>query len=620
MRTNHRRVRPLLPVTMLACVAALLLVSAKHVNGYPVEKKFPQETHNPLQQWAAEAASEAHSPANGISLQINTTVLKSSGDWVEVKWSGVPYPSYDDLIAVYVPANASITATAPAKFKFVARADPGHMQEGAGSTRFRMLNMRADMRFVFVRGGPVAPQIVASSEVLQLLHPNEPTGVHLALTGNPSEMLVQWVTRDAGTPYVTWGTSPGKHDAGSSSGLPPLTYTRQDVCGAPANGIGYMDPGVMQRAVMSGLQSGQRYYYVVGDKDADTWSAEFSFVAPPAPGPHSSASFFAIADLGQTDVDGSNEGIEMVSSLPTTRLMAQPEHAQGRGLIVHNGDIAYGLGFVATWDTYFDQIQPLAASMPYMTTPGNHERNWPGTGDLFDGTGAMVTDSFGECGVPYERRLTMPTPGTDQMWYSFDYGPVHFLQYSTEHPFGPGTPQHDFILRDLAAVNRSVTPWLLVGGHRPFYIDSLDRRIPDGDQDVAAALRASLESAFLEAGVDLTLHGHHHSYQRTCPMYNGTCVEAREDGSHAAPMHLVIGHAGAGLCYNILPDKPRFWEVVKVEHGFAKMDANMTHLAVQVILSADGSVMDEFVMTKGVSLAEGASLHPHASAPLLSAS
>ena len=30
-------------------------------------------------------------------------------------------------------------------------------------------------------------------------------------------------------------------------------------------------------------------------------------------------------------------------------------------------------------------------------------------------------------------------------YYSFDYGPVHFLVYSSEHPFGTGTSQLAFI-------------------------------------------------------------------------------------------------------------------------------------------------------------------------------
>lgn len=32
----------------------------------------------------------------------------------------------------------------------------------------------------------------------------------------------------------------------------------------------------------------------------------------------------------------------------------------------------------------------------------------------------------------------MPLPGPDKWWYSFDFGPIHFLQYSTEHDFALG--------------------------------------------------------------------------------------------------------------------------------------------------------------------------------------
>ncbi len=32
-----------------------------------------------------------------------------------------------------------------------------------------------------------------------------------------------------------------------------------------------------------------------------------------------------------------------------------------------------------------------------------------------------------------------------------------------------GSAQWEFMAKDLAAVNRSVTPWLVVGHHRPYY-------------------------------------------------------------------------------------------------------------------------------------------------------
>jgi len=47
----------------------------------------------------------------------------------------------------------------------------------------------------------------------------------------------------------------------------------------------------------------------------------------------------------------------------------------------------------------------------------------------------------GECGVAFEKRIRMPLSGKDKWWFSFDFGPIHFLQYSTEHAFHPGAWQ-----------------------------------------------------------------------------------------------------------------------------------------------------------------------------------
>jgi hypothetical protein len=40
---------------------------------------------------------------------------------------------------------------------------------------------------------------------------------------------------------------------------------------------------------------------------------------------------------------------------------------------------------VTQWDNFFHQIAPLASRLPYMTAPGNHERDWPGSGDKWVG-------------------------------------------------------------------------------------------------------------------------------------------------------------------------------------------------------------------------------------------
>jgi hypothetical protein len=68
---------------------------------------------------------------------------------------------------------------------------------------------------------------------------------------------------------------------------------------------------------------------------------------------------------------------------------------------------------------------------------------------------------------------------------------------------------------------------------------------------VQSKLRQSLEGLLVSAKVDLALWGHHHSYQRTCPVINGTCTAG-------APVHLVVGTAGYELTKNFEPTLPSY--------------------------------------------------------------
>lgn len=123
---------------------------------------------------------------------------------------------------------------------------------------------------------------------------------------------------------------------------------------------------------------------------------------------------------------------------------------------------------------------------------------------------------------------------------------------------------------------------VVVGGHRPIYVDSTFDRFPDGDLTVARDLQSALEEMLLRYRVDLTWHGHHHSYQRTCPLFRHQCMPPHADGSQAAPVHLVIGHAGAGLSWGVSPQPPSWIQVVKLQHGFMRVTANGTHFTCQV--------------------------------------
>lgn len=59
---------------------------------------------------------------------------------------------------------------------------------------------------------------------------------------------------------------------------------------------------------------------------------------------------------------------------------------------------------------------------------------------------------------------------------------------------------------------------------RPFVVDSTFDIGNASDTAVSADLQEAFEEVFYENGVDMTWHGHHHSYQRSCPLYRGQCL------------------------------------------------------------------------------------------------
>lgn len=157
----------------------------------------------------------------------------------------------------------------------------------------------------------------------------------------------------------------------------------------------------------------------------------------------------------------------------------------------------------------------------------------------------------------FKNRLPMPkvdtaTSALAPFYYSFDYGPVHFVVYSSEHPFSKGSEQWDFINRDLQAASapaaRAARPWIVVWSHRPLYCSDLmtweDRCLHE-----ATEYRANIEAMLLAAKVDLHISGHNHQYERSWPVsgcnkdYQG-CTVTKSYHNPTQPVHIVNGAGG----------------------------------------------------------------------------
>eukprot|EP00004_Rigifila_ramosa_P004771 TRINITY_DN1524_c0_g1_i2.p1 TRINITY_DN1524_c0_g1~~TRINITY_DN1524_c0_g1_i2.p1 ORF type:complete len:476 (-),score=113.37 TRINITY_DN1524_c0_g1_i2:40-1446(-) len=395
-----------------------------------------------------------------------------------------------------------------------------------------------------------------------------PTQVHLVLAESfGTSIRVNWVTETTEPlpPVVRFSTAAAGDLAQRATGI-ARTYTEDDMCGASGGHAGWT-----YDVVLADLQPATRYIYVVGSDASGVWSQQFSFVSPPAAGARE-VSFLAYGDNG---------GPWAGAGQRTMALMAENEvDFAAFSLLI--GDLSYADGRQYYWDDWGEQIEPLAARMPFFVTNGNHE---------FDD---------GECSVPYYTRFRMPDNGygddtSDQgLWYSFEYGPVKFVHMSTEYPFVRGTPQHNFLVQALNDTNRSRTPWLVFTMHRPMYGGSCD--------SICALLRSDVEPELIRAKVDLALQAHIHNYQRWCAMEGGRCVTPSNNGvftSPAAPVHLLIGMAGRSFSTRE-EEAPKDLnvELTITRMGYTRMMANETTFTVELVAESDSRVYDTVVIRK----------------------
>ena len=122
------------------------------------------------------------------------------------------------------------------------------------------------------------------------------------------------------------------------------------------------------------------------------------------------------------------------------------------------------------WTEFLDLIEEAAASIPYMTCPGNHEYSC----NHKENDQYAYTKNF----TAYNYRFHMPSSsskGTKNMWFSFNFGNIHFISVDTEtdypdapegsHMFGD---QLSWLKEDLASVDRTKYPWVIATGFLPF--------------------------------------------------------------------------------------------------------------------------------------------------------
>jgi acid phosphatase type 7 len=415
-----------------------------------------------------------------------------------------------------------------------------------------------------------------------------PTGIHLALGNDPSEMVVQFTTGDQeGTPVARYSKHNG--DSIKASGV-SHTYTAGDMCEEPANVTEagkFQPPGMIHVIRLTGLEPNTVYEYEVGFAHGQgiTWSDTFSFTSSPVPGDATPFSYVVYGDQGCPG-DGWGDGGKWISAM-AEREVSNPDSPIRA--VHHFGDLSYARGAAHIWDEWLNMISPVTTKIPLMISVGNHEVDYLG-GGYRPIWGNFHNDSGGECAVPTLNHFTMPnsTGSNSVFWYAYSFGSVRTLVASTEHDLAPGSQQHTWLESELQSVDRSVTPWVLEL-HRPLYQSQMNW----ADNAVGIARRLELDQMLTDYKVDLVLAGHYHSYLRTCDgLRNSKC-------HNGGPMHITIGSAGAEFTLSDM--YPNSWteKFVMGNYGYGRITvANATAMLFEYVKAGDekdekaGSVLD----------------------------
>ena len=388
----------------------------------------------------------------------------------------------------------------------------------------------------------------------------EPEQIHLALTENQDEMVVQWGTEEntqvsCNSPTdVEYGIEAGELDMSQSGSEDMYDWT---TC--------------VHTVILPDLDGNITYYYRVGG--SGEWSDIYSFTTRSTLLVDNNVRIGAIADHGTSS-----------NSEETTENMLSSD----LDLVIHAGDISYandagsgGIGDQRIWDEYQNQIEVIASQIPHMYAPGNHE-----------------DESEPHEFEAYETRF-YNTGDSTSFWYSFDFEGVHIVSLSTEHNYDTGSTQYGWLEGDLEAAheNREEVPWIVVFAHRPMYSSN--------NHGSEIEFRDAMEELLYRYQVDLAIWGHDHGYERSYPVYqeeiysNMTGTENEPYYQPGATIHTVVGMAGRSL-YNDFDEPQPAWSYYREasSYGYTYFTITNDGLLHYEYLRNDGTVGDEFWITK----------------------
>jgi hypothetical protein len=357
-----------------------------------------------------------------------------------------------------------------------------------------------------------------------------------------SSAIVVWTTREIAGGEVQYESASGAR----GTRAPETRLFQASLTGLPYDYF-------QHEARLTGLAASTRYGYTIVRSETSLSSGDAFVTAPPRG--TGAVRFIAFGDSGV----GSAE----------QRQLAGRMTADVFDLSLHTGDVVYGSPTMQGGGSYaqygpwfFDIYAPWLRSRPFFPSIGNHDDE--------------VQDAR-----PYRDLFVLPEHGAAsgygdhaERFYSFDYGPVHFVAIDTELAFrDPARRQAQltWLEQDLAATSM---PWRVAYMHRSPYTAGTHH-----GSDLA--VRQFISPILERHRVQLALTAHEHTYERTIPLQEHTAT--------GAPVTYIVTGGGGAPVY---PAGTARWTAASASvHHYVRGHADTCTLSLEAV-NLDGAVFD----------------------------
>ena len=195
---------------------------------------------------------------------------------------------------------------------------------------------------------------------------------------------------------------------------------------------------------LDNLEFNSTYYYQV--ETGGTKSNTYQFKTAPG-----FSDFIKFIIYGDNRGGGDFDQPEVFSDIVANMVSAKPDLIFALGDLIHNDDeYESDLNFLQKqWDAFFDIIDDTTHEIPWIYVIGNHD----------------APENFGESSFT-EVFVQPKEPDPYERYFSFDYGPVHFIVLDTELvSYQVSGDQWEWLQKDLAEKRQTIHTFILM--HKP---------------------------------------------------------------------------------------------------------------------------------------------------------